>query len=94
MAALPDVPPIAEFVPRYEAVPWTGFGVPKNVPAEIVLKLNNEINAALVDPTIKARLAQVGGIPMPTTPGQFAKFIADQTEKWAKVIRAANIKVE
>lgn len=93
-SALPDVPPIADYLPSYEAVPWTGFGVPKNVPTEIVAKLNNEINAALADPAIKAKLADLGGVPSPMTPGQFAKFIVDETDKWAKVIRVANIKPE
>ena len=90
---LPDIPPIADFVPGYEADVWTGFGVPKNVPAEIVDKLNNEINTGLADdPAIKSRLAAIGGTPMPMKPVQFAKFISDETEKWAKVIRFANIK--
>ena len=69
-------------------------GVPKNTPAEIVDKLNEAINAGLADPTIKARLADLGGVPMPMTPPEFGKFIADETEKWGKVIRAANIKAE
>ncbi len=94
VAALPDVPPIAEFVPGYRAVPWTGFGAPKNVPAGIVVRLNNEIKTALADPTIKAQLANIGAVPMPMTAEQFAKFIADETEKWAKVIRGAGIKAE
>ena len=91
---LPNVPPIAQFVPGYEAGAWTGFGVPKHVHDQIIDKLNNEINAGLADLTIKARLADLGVIPMPMTPVRFAKFIADETEKWAKVIRAANIKAE
>lgn len=91
---LPNVPPIANFVPGYEVAAWTGFGAPKNVPGEIVDKLNDEINAGLADPTIKARLAHIGGIPMPMMPGQFAKLIADETKKWAKVIREAGIRAE
>lgn len=91
---LPDVPPIAEFVPGYEAYSWSGFGVPKSVPAEIVSKLNDEINAGLDDPTIKVKLAHLGTIPMPITAGQFAKFIADETTKWAKVIRKEGIRAD
>ena len=92
--ALPDIPTVAEFLPGYEASFWYGFGVPKNTPAEIVDKLNEAINAGLADPTIKARLADLGGVPMPMSPADFGKLIADETEKWAKVIRAANIKAE
>jgi len=91
---LPNVPPIAQFVPGYEAGSWSGFGVPKNVHDQIVDKLNNEINAGLADPTIKARLADLGVIPTPMTPVRFAKFIADETEKWAKVIKVAHIKLD
>ena len=85
---------MAEFLPGYEASFWYGVGVPKNTPAEIVDKLNEAINAGLADPTIKARLADLGGVPMPMSPADFGKLIADETEKWAKVIRAANIKAE
>jgi tripartite-type tricarboxylate transporter receptor subunit TctC len=84
---------VSEFVPGYEASAWFGVGVPKNTPAEIIDKLNNEINAALADPKLKARLADLGGTPLPGTPADFGKLIADETEKWAKVIRAANIKL-
>jgi tripartite-type tricarboxylate transporter receptor subunit TctC len=90
--ALPDIPTMSEFLPGYEASQWYGVGVPKNTPAEIVDKLNNEINAALVDPTMRARLADLGGTPLPGSPAQFGKLIAEETEKWGKVIRAANIK--
>jgi len=92
--ALPHIPTFAEFVPGYEATSWYGVGAPKKTPTEIVDKLNSEINAALADPKIKARLADLGGSPMPMTPTDFGKFIADETEKWGKVIRAANIKAE
>jgi tripartite-type tricarboxylate transporter receptor subunit TctC len=92
--ALPDIPTVGEFLPGYEASFWYGVGVPKNTPAEIVGKLNEAINAGLADPTIKARLADLGGVPMPMSPAEFSKLIAEETEKWAKVIRAANIKAE
>jgi tripartite-type tricarboxylate transporter receptor subunit TctC len=85
---------VGEFVPGYEASQWYGVGVPKNAPAEIVDRLNREINASLADPKIKARLADLGGVPMPMTPPEFGKFIADETEKWAKVIKFAGIKAE
>jgi len=92
--ALPDLPVLADFVPGYEASAWLGIGAPKNTPVEIIDKLNTEINAGLVDPKMKERLDNIGGVPMPMTPAEFGKFIADETEKWAKVIRAANIKAE
>jgi tripartite-type tricarboxylate transporter receptor subunit TctC len=90
--ALPDLPTIGEFVPGYEATFMVGLGGPKNVPAEIVDRLNREINAALADPGIKARLADLGTVPLPMTSTDFGKLLADETEKWGKVIRAANIK--
>ena len=90
--ALPDVPTVSEFVPGYEASFWYGVGAPKATPAEIVDKLNKEINSALDDPKMKARFADLGGVALPGSPAEFGKLIADETEKWAKVIRAANIK--
>ena len=87
-------PDRGEFVPGYEASTWSGVGAPKATPAEIVEKLNKEINAALADHKIKARLADLGGTPLSCSPADFGKLIADETEKWAKVIRAANIKAE
>ena len=90
--ALPDLPTIGEFLPGYEATFLVGLGAPKNTSTEIINKLNNEINAGLVDPKIKARIADFGAIPFVISPSDFAKFIADETEKWAKVIRAAGIK--
>jgi tripartite-type tricarboxylate transporter receptor subunit TctC len=91
--ALPDIPTVGDFVPGYESVGWHGIGVPKNTPAEIIDKLNREINAALADPGFKARLADLGAAVFPSSPAEFGKLIADETEKWAKVIRAANIKL-
>ena len=89
---LPDVPTVSEFIPGYEASSVYGVGAPKNTPAEIVNKLNKEINAALADPKIKARFAALGGTVLRGSPADFGKLIADETEKWGKVIRAANIK--
>jgi tripartite-type tricarboxylate transporter receptor subunit TctC len=93
-AALPDIPTVGEFVPGYEAIGWFGLGAPKNTPAKIIDTLNREINAGLADPTMKARIADLGGSPMPMTPTDFGKFIADETEKWREVIQVANIKAE
>ena len=90
--ALPDIPTIGEFVPGYEASAWNGVGVPKGTPAEVIAKLNKEINAALADAKIKARLADLNGTALAGSPTDFGKLIADETEKWGKVIRAANIK--
>ena len=92
--ALPDVPTIAEFVPGYEASNWYGVGIPKNTPVEIIDMLNNEINAALADPKLKARLADLGGTALAGAPADFGKFIAAETEKWSKVVRALNIKAD
>ena len=92
--ALPDVPTVSEFVPGYEASFWFGVGAPKATPAEIVDKLNKEINAALADAKMKARLADLGGTVLAGSPADFGKFIADETEKWAKVIKFAGIKAE
>jgi tripartite-type tricarboxylate transporter receptor subunit TctC len=90
--ALPDIPTVGDFVPGYDANSWTGIAAPKNTPAEIVDRLNKEINAALTDPQMKARLADLSAEPTPMTPVEFGKFIVDETEKWGKVIREANIK--
>ena len=92
--ALPDLPPLGEFVPGYEASNWWGIGAPKKTPTAIVDKLNQEINAALVDPKIKTRLADLGGMALTGSPTDFARLIAEETDKWAKVIRFAGIKPE
>jgi len=91
-ASLPDVPTVAETVPGYEASVWYGIAAPKGVPGEIVDKLNRAVNIVLADPKLQARLAQLGGKPMPMTPAEFGQLVARETEKWAKVIKAAGIK--
>jgi tripartite-type tricarboxylate transporter receptor subunit TctC len=92
--ALPDIPTVGEFVPGYEASVWFGLGAPNGTPAEIIDKLNQETNAALADPKIKARMAESGGNALAGSPADFGKLIAEETEKWAKVIRATNIKAD
>jgi tripartite-type tricarboxylate transporter receptor subunit TctC len=92
--ALPNVPTVGDLLPGYEASAWQGVGAPKNTPAEIIAKLNNEINTGLADPKLKVRLADLGGTVIAGSPADFGKLIADETEKWGKVIRAANIKPE
>ena len=94
LEALPDLAPATEFVPGYEASSWCGICAPRNTPAEIIDKLNREINAGLSDPKIKARFVEMGGAPLPGSPADFAELIAEDTEKWGKVVRAANIKPE
>jgi tripartite-type tricarboxylate transporter receptor subunit TctC len=88
--ALPDLPTVS----GYEAISWYGISAPKNTPADIVDKINKEINAGLADPKLKARLAELGGTTLPGSPADFGKFIANETEKWGKVVRAANMKAE
>ena len=85
---------MSKFVPGYEASSWFGIGAPKNTQAEIVDKLNNEVQAALADPNMKARLADLGGTALPGSPADFGKFIADETEKWGEVIKSAGIKAD
>jgi tripartite-type tricarboxylate transporter receptor subunit TctC len=92
--ALPDIPSLGNFLPSYDASNWKGIGAPKNTPPEIVAKLHKEINAALSDPSLKAKLAEFGNAPFATSPAEFGKFFADEIEKWGKVVRAANIKPE
>jgi tripartite-type tricarboxylate transporter receptor subunit TctC len=94
LEALPEIPTVSDFLPSYEASGWYGVGAPKNTPTEIVDKLNKEINAALANPQMKAQLADLGGIVLALSPAEFGKLIADETEKWGRVIRAANIKPE
>jgi tripartite-type tricarboxylate transporter receptor subunit TctC len=94
LEVLPDVPTVADFLPGYEASGWSGVGAPKNTPAAIIDTLNMEVNAGLADPTIKARFADLGAPVFASSPRDFAKLIAEDTEKWAKVIRVANIKAE
>jgi tripartite-type tricarboxylate transporter receptor subunit TctC len=92
--ALPDIPTVGDFVPGYEASNWYGIGAPKNTPAEVIEKLNKETNAGLADPKLKARLDDVGGIALRGSPADFGKLIADETEKWGKVVKFTGIKAE
>jgi tripartite-type tricarboxylate transporter receptor subunit TctC len=92
--ALPDVPTVGEFVKGYEATAWFGIGAPRKTPAEIIEALNKDINAGLADPKLQQRILDLGGLPMPLSPAEFAQLIAGETEKWAKVIKFASIKVE
>jgi tripartite-type tricarboxylate transporter receptor subunit TctC len=94
LSELPQVPVMADFVPGYEASGWIGIGAPKNTPSGIIEKLNKEIGAALADSNFKKKLAETGGQPFANSPVQFGKFIAEEIDKWGKVIRAANIKPE
>jgi tripartite-type tricarboxylate transporter receptor subunit TctC len=91
---VPELKTVADFVPGYEASQWYGIGAPSNTPAEIVDKLNKEINAAIADPGMKVRLAAIGGEPLPGSPAAFGKLISEETEKWGRVVRAAGIKPE
>jgi len=92
--ALPDLPTVGEFVPGYETSLWLGLGAPKGTPAEIIDTLNQETNAALTNPKNKARLADLGGTMLPGTPADLGKLIADESEKWAKLIKFAGIKAD
>ena len=91
---LPDIPTVGESVPGYEANGWEGLGAPKNTPADVIDRLNGAVKTALADPKIKASFSDLGNVPMPMTPAEFGKLIAGDTEKWRKVIRAANIKAD
>jgi len=92
--ALPNVPPVGDFVPNYEASDTYGIGAPKNIPAEVVEKLNREVNAILADPRTKSRLADLGGTVLAGSPADFGKLIAAETEKWGKVVKFAGMKPE
>jgi tripartite-type tricarboxylate transporter receptor subunit TctC len=92
LPVLPDIPTVAEFVPGYESSFWTGIAAPKNTPAELVDKLNKEINAALADPKMKARLAEWGATALPGSPADFGKLITEETEKWGKVVKFSGAK--
>ena len=92
--ALPDVPTVSDFLPGFEAIIWSGVGAPKNTPAEIVDKLNREINAALTDPKMKVRFADLGAMALVGSPREFGKLIAEEIEKWAKVVKFSGAKPE
>jgi tripartite-type tricarboxylate transporter receptor subunit TctC len=92
--ALPNIPTVGDFLPGYEATQWYGVGAPKDTPTEIIEKLNGEINAALADPSIKARFGDLGGMVFPTSPAEFGKFIAAETEKWGKVVKYSGAKAD
>jgi tripartite-type tricarboxylate transporter receptor subunit TctC len=92
--ALPDIPVVADFVPGYEASAWFGIGAPKGTPPEIIDKLNKEVNAAVADPNIRARLDDMGGMLINGTPEDFGKIIVEETEKWAKVVKFSGAKPE
>jgi tripartite-type tricarboxylate transporter receptor subunit TctC len=92
--ALPDVPTLSEFIPGFEASQWIGLAAPKDTPPAIIAKLNAEINAGLADPKLKARFTELGGMVLPGSPDDFSRLIRDETEKWAKVIQSANIRVD
>ena len=92
--ALPNVPTMSEFLPGFEASGWIGIGAPSGTPPEIIDKLNQEINVGLANPTINKRIVDLGGEPFVSSPADLAKFVAEKTEAWAKVVRAANIRAE
>jgi tripartite-type tricarboxylate transporter receptor subunit TctC len=92
--ALPNIPTVGDFLPGYEATQWYGIGAPKDTPTDIIEKLDGKINAALADPKIKARFADLGGTVFPTSPAEFGKFLADETEKWGNVVKFAGIKAD
>ena len=94
MDALPDIPTVGDFVPGYEASNWYGIGAPRNTPVEAIEKLNKETNAGLADPKIKARIADLGGSVLTGSPADFGRLIADETEKWGKVVKFVGIKAD
>jgi tripartite-type tricarboxylate transporter receptor subunit TctC len=91
---LPDIPTLDEFLPGYEVTGWLGIGAPKGTPAEIINMLNKEINAGLADSAMRARLVDLGNTTLPGSPADFGKFIANETEKWGKVVKFAGVKVD
>jgi tripartite-type tricarboxylate transporter receptor subunit TctC len=93
-ALIPDTPVMSDFVPGYDVSNWFGLGMPSHAPAEVIDRLNAAVNEGLVDPRLKARFTDMGGTPLPGSPSDFGKLIANETEKWSKVIRTANIKPE
>src|SRR5262249_20409499 len=92
--ALPDVPTLREFVPAYEVSSWFGIGAPKGTPPDVIARLNKEINAGLADPAIKARIAEMASTPTPMSPAVFGSLIADETAKWAKVVKFSGAKAQ
>ena len=94
LEVLPDLPTVGDFLPGYEASNFRGIGAPKHTPVEIVEKLNKEMNSILADPNMKARITDIGGTTLPGSPADFGRLIAEETDKWGKVIRAAKIKPE
>jgi tripartite-type tricarboxylate transporter receptor subunit TctC len=92
--AIPDVPPISDFVPGYEASAWYGVGAPRGTPPETIAKLNQAINAGLTDPKLRSRLAELGATPLGGAPGDFGQLVADETKKWGEVVRFARLKPE
>jgi tripartite-type tricarboxylate transporter receptor subunit TctC len=92
--ALPNIPTLGSFLPGFDSSQWYGLAAPKGTPADVIAKLNKEINAALADPKMKMRIAELGGMPMPMTPGEYDAFIVAETKKWAKVTKFAGIKVK
>jgi tripartite-type tricarboxylate transporter receptor subunit TctC len=94
MKVLPDVPPLGEFVPDYEVTGWLGYGAPKGTPPDVVAKLNREVNAVLADPAINAKLLELGSVPLVSSSAEFGKLIADETEKWGKVVKFAGLRAD